>query len=36
MIGKKLLDEFETHHRTFDLIIIGMNHVLQKSLLEDV
>jgi hypothetical protein len=36
MIGKKLFDEFETPHRSFDLITTNISHVLRKSLLKDV
>jgi hypothetical protein len=36
MIGKKFSDEFENHHRTFDLIITSINNALRRSLLKNV
>jgi hypothetical protein len=36
MIAKKFSDEFETHHRTFDLIITRINNALRRSLLKNI
>jgi hypothetical protein len=33
---QELLDEFETHHKTFDLITTSINNALRRSLLKDI